>query len=298
VIRRLGVHVREALGGLRRDWRSATLSLFVVAASVLATAVVLVASRAADRVVAHLAEQADLSVFLAVDAPADARARVEALLKGDAAVATAEFVSPTAGAERFRRAFPDLAPLLEDGVQLPASFDVRLKAAAEPGSADSLVRALQTVPGVEAVRFDRELAARGTALASVVRRIGVALAVVLALAGGLAVFSIVRLSYVARRDEVEILHLVGVPLATIRGPFVVEGMIQGLTGALLALLLLAMGSSFVRGTLSALSASALGMDVSLALPWGSAALLVLAATGLGGLSAWLAVRSAARAFVV
>lgn len=58
-MRSLGVHVREALGGLRRDWRSALLSLLVVAASALATAVVLVASSAADRAVARLADQAD-----------------------------------------------------------------------------------------------------------------------------------------------------------------------------------------------------------------------------------------------
>lgn len=298
MIRTIGVHLREALGGLRRDWRSAGLSLLVVTASVLATAVVLVASRAADHVVARLADEADLSVFLAVDAPAEARARVEGLLRGDASVATAEFVPPATAAERFRRAFPDLAPLLDDAVPLPASFDVRLKTpAATPAAVDSLVRALQAVSGVEAVRFDRELAERGAALVSIVRRIGVVLALVLALAGAVAVFSIVRLSYVARRDEVEILHLVGVPLSTIRGPFVFEGMIQGLLGAALALVLLAGGLSVIRGSVAALSASALGMEVPLALSAGSGALLVIGATALGGLSAWLAVRSAARAFV-
>lgn len=297
-MRSFGVHVREAIGGLRRDWRSAVLSLLVVAASALTTAVVLVASSGADRAVARLAEQADLSVFLAVDAPADARERVDEALRREASVGQVEFVSPAAAAERFRRAFPDLSPLLDDGARLPASFDVRLRTAdAAAAQADALARTLQAVPGVESVRFDRELAERGAALVSVVRRVGIVLAIVLAFAGALTVFSIVRLSYVSRRDEVEILHLVGVPLATIRGPFVLEGMIQGFAGAVVALVLLAGGLLALRDHLSALLASAIGSDIALAISWSAAVTLVAGATALGGLAAWLAVRSAARAFV-
>jgi cell division transport system permease protein len=298
VIRSVGVHLREALGGLRRDWRSAALALLVVTASALAMAVVLVVSTAADRAVARLADQADLSVFLAAGAPADVRQRVDGLLRRDPSVANAEYVGPDAAAARFRRAFPDLAPLLDDGIELPASFDVRFRPGAGGGaSAASLARSLQSVPGVESVRFDRELAERGAALVSVVRRVGLALAVVLALAGGVTVFSIVRLSYVARRDEVEILHLVGAPLATIRGPFVLEGMIQGGAGAVIALGLLAAGTRALEEHLKALSAGALGIELPLALSWGTATPLVLGATALGGVAAWLAVRSSARAFV-
>ena len=296
-MRTLGVHVREALGGLRRDWRSAILSLLVVASSALATAVVLVASSAADRVVARLAEQADLSVFLAVDAPADTRPRVEGAIRREPAVLRAEFVSPEAAAERFRKAFPDLAPLLDEGMPLPASFDITLRAESAAASAEGVVRTLQGIPGVESVRFDRALAERGAAMASVVRRIGTVLALVLALAGALTVFSIVRLSYVARRDEVEILHLVGVPLATIRGPFVLEGMIQGAVGAMIALAILGLGARALRDSMAGLAVGTMGVDVPLSLSWGSAGVLIVGATALGGLAAWLAVRSAARAFV-
>lgn len=298
-MRSMGVHVREALSGLRRDWRSAALSLLVVASSALATAVVLVASTAADRAVAHLAEQADLSVFLAVDAAPDVRLKVEGALRRDASIAQYEYVSPDAAAVRFRRAFPDLAPLLDDGAPLPASYDVRLKASGGTApAADALLTSLKAIPGVTSVRFERELAERGTALASVVRRVGTALALVLALAGALTVFSIVRLSYVARRDEVEILHLVGVPLSTIRGPFVVEGMLQGMLGALLALLVLSVGLRVVGPRLASMTAAAMGVDLPLSVSFAAGGLLVIGATALGGIAAWLAVRSAARALVL
>lgn len=235
---------------------------------------------------------------MAVDAAPDARVRVEAALRREATVAQSEFVSPEAAALRFRRAFPNLAPLVDDGAPLPASFDVRLKSVEGTATAaDALVRALRAIPGVESVRFNRALAERGAALVAVVRRVGAALAVVLALAGALTVFSIVRLSYVARRDEVEILYLVGVPVSTIRGPFVVEGMLQGFAGALLAMLVLSLGLGALGDRLVSMSASAFGGEIPLTLTWTARVALVCGATALGGIAAWLAVRSAARAFV-
>ena len=88
VMRSLGVHVREALGGLRRDWRSAVLSLLVVAASALATAVVLVAStcrRPCGRAPGRPGGPARCSWRSTL--PPDARVRVEEALRREAAVA-------------------------------------------------------------------------------------------------------------------------------------------------------------------------------------------------------------------
>ena len=54
----------------------------------------------------------------------------------------------------------------------------------------------------------------------------------------MTVATVVRLGLHARRDEIEIMELVGAPLTFIRGPFVAEGLLQGGLGALVALLLL------------------------------------------------------------
>jgi cell division transport system permease protein len=98
--------------------------------------------------------------------------------------------------------------------------------------------------GVFDVRVDQQLLAGLLDLARVGRLVGGGLSAILMLAAGLAIASVVRLSYVARRDEVDVLFLVGAPLSAIRGPFVAEGALQGLagTGAALALLALAHGA--------------------------------------------------------
>ena len=57
-------------------------------------------------------------------------------------------------------------------------------------------------------------------------------------AAALTVASVVRLALVARREEIHIMQLVGAPVAYIRGPFLVEGLIQGGVGAVVALVVL------------------------------------------------------------
>jgi cell division transport system permease protein len=75
---------------------------------------------------------------------------------------------------------------------------------------------------------------------------GLILGAVLALAAALTVANVVRLALVARRDEVEIMHLIGAPPAYVRGPFIVEGVLQGGAGALLAIVGLAIAYMVLR----------------------------------------------------
>ena len=62
----------------------------------------------------------------------------------------------------------------------------------------------------------------------------------------MTVAAVVRLGLYARRQEIEIMELVGAPFSYIRGPFVAEGLIQGGLGALLAVAALAIGFVAVR----------------------------------------------------
>src|SRR4029453_7324881 len=75
------------------------------------------------------------------------------------------------------------------------------------------------------------------------RGAGVLIAAVLVLAAIVTITSVLRLAYLSRREEMEILFLVGVPPSAIRGPFVVEGVLQTLiaTVAALGLLFVAFG---------------------------------------------------------
>ena len=83
------------------------------------------------------------------------------------------------------------------------------------------------LPGVADVRYDREWLGRLASGLDAVRGAGLALALLMAVAAAITVAAVVRLGLHARRDEIEIMKLVGSPMTFIRGPFVAEGLLQG-----------------------------------------------------------------------
>jgi cell division transport system permease protein len=114
------------------------------------------------------------------------------------------------------------------------------------------------MPGVTDVRYDRDWLARLNAVVRGVRIAGAVIVAMLGVAAAMTVANVVRLAAAARRDEVEIMQLVGAPFAYVRGPFVAEGILQGGAGAILALT--ALGAAFyaVRMRFGDTAAQALG----------------------------------------
>jgi cell division transport system permease protein len=190
-------------------------------------------------------------VYLRDDASSEQRGAIEAMLDQSGVVAGRDYVSKAQALARFRREFADLASLTSgfDDNPFPASVEVRVRADAEgDGRADTLVRRVASLPGVADVRYDREWLSKLASGLRTVRGAGLVLAAVMALAAAVTVAAVVRLGLNARRDEIEIMELVGAPWTFIRGPFVAEGLLQGGAGALLAVVLLWMGFAMARAT--------------------------------------------------
>lgn len=279
----------EAARSLARGWRSAALAGASIVSAVFVLGAFLIASGAVGAALDAWARAPGLSVYLADAATADERDAVRRVLEGSAIVAGVEYVDRGTAAARFARVFPDLAPLLQAAGEepLPASFEAVLRAG--PGAeaeVGALVERLGAMRGVADVRLDRALLARVTEVVGAARWAGAWLAGVLVLAAALSVASVVRLSYVARQDEVVILYLVGAPLWAIRGPFVVEGFLQGVAGSAVALAILAVVHRWVVGRFDA-AVAALGLDALPFLPPMSTALCI-GISGLLGAAAGLA----------
>jgi cell division transport system permease protein len=104
---------------------------------------------------------------------------------------------------------------------------------------------------------------------------------VLGIAAALTVANVVRLALYARKDELDIMNLVGAPLAYVRGPFVMEGLLQGGFGALVALI--ALGAAFLalRARYLVPLASALNLSAIHFLPVELCVLLVVGGMAVG-----------------
>ena len=129
--------------------------------------------------------------------------------------------------------------------------------------------------GVADVRYDRQWLERVLAAIRVIRVIGILLASLLAIAAALTVANVVRLGLYARRDELEIMELVGAPQVYVRGPFLMEGVLQGGFGALVALTGLSLGFFLVRALYVAPLASTIDVSAIQFLSLGLCVLLLL-----------------------
>jgi cell division transport system permease protein len=219
--------------------------------------------------------------------------QVDALVaKVDAMPETAsvEFVSRDEALRRFREAQlaqgrEDLTKYLEAN-PLYASINVKLTA---PGDLDTVVAALQHEPIVRNVLNIKALVDRVVTVTSVVRTAGVAMVAIVGLIVLFIIVNTIRLAVVARAEEIEIMRLVGASDAFIRWPFVFEGALVGLLGALITLGLLVAAAD-------PLSAAMVGFFNVLPLQLGSLArdtaiIVTVTGVGLGVLGSWLSVRT-------
>ena len=232
----------EALRSAWRQKSSVLQSVLTIGAAMFVLGVFLLAGANLDRALARWSAAAEFSVYLRDDiTPAD-RGAINGVLDRSPMIAAREYVSREDALRRFTQDFPDLSAGVKGLPQnpLPASIELRLNAQRADGAAvDALAAKMRAMPGVADVRFDRRWLERLGRVASAIRWTGWVLGLVLLTAAILTVSTVVRLALHARRDEVEIMQLMGTPLGLLRGPFVVEGILQGGVGAALALAALA-----------------------------------------------------------
>ena len=216
----------------------------------------------------------------------------ELVAKVDAMPETAsvEFVSREEALRRFREAQTaqgreDLTKYLEAN-PLYASINVKLTA---PGDLAAVVAALRDDPIVRNVLNIEALVDRVVTVTSVVRTAGVAMVAIVGLIVLFIIVNTIRLAVVARAEEIEIMRLVGASDAFIRWPFVFEGALVGLLGALITLGLLVAAAD-------PLTTAMVGFFNVLPLQFGSlardtAVIVTVTGLGLGVLGSWLSVRT-------
>jgi cell division transport system permease protein len=284
--------IGEASLSLARGWRASLLAIAIITAAVFIAGAVLLVSINVDRILERLAATAELTIYLKPGEGEgdERRAAVAAVLSADPSVSSSNYVGADAALERFRRELPELAALvgtLEEN-PLPAAFDVRLRDGVTDAATRSLVQSLQATGAVEDVRYDRRIFDRLSDGLRILRQGGFLLAAVIVLAAIVTITSVLRLAYLTRRDETAVLFLLGMPPSAIRGPFVVEGMLQTLAGALAAVLLLWAAFGAVNAQIGPEIGQAFGTGAAVFLPRGMVVILVVASVLVGALAGLVA----------
>jgi cell division transport system permease protein len=271
--------VRRALDAMARGPYVTLVGTGTIFVAVLVTGLFAGVLSGAQRLLGAWAGEVSVSVYLAPGADLEAARAAAARIAPGREV---EAVPAAVALERLGESLGEERRLLE-GVgpeALPDAVDVKV-----PGitlaAARELAARLRDVPGAAEVDFGNAWLERLERFLSRARIAGLVLLAALAFATAALVSNTLRLAVFARRDEIEIMKLVGATDGFVGAPFLIEGLVQGLLGSGLAVALLLGVHAAVAPRLAAAVRLAGGLRLADTLPWPLLAGLVAGGAALG-----------------
>ncbi|MBF0176668.1 MAG: ABC transporter permease [Magnetococcales bacterium] len=151
---------------------------------------------------------------------------------------TLRIVTPDMAITRLKKMLDTEAGLLDQLEDNPLPHTIEFKLTRNNAQRTGLVaREILTWPGVESVSYDRQWADRMAAVIRMVRYLGHILSLLLLSAVALIVSNTIKLTIIARKDEIEVMRFMGATSGFIKAPFIYEGVLQGVLGATAAIAL-------------------------------------------------------------
>ena len=210
---------------------------------------------------------------------------VRVKLESDPRVKTVTFISAEEALERMQKRYPDLTENLSIN-PLPDSLEV---APHDAEDTRAIAQSLEPLPaGVDKVNYGEKTADRILHVARVIQIVFLVAVIVLLSASTLLIANTIRLSIFARRREIEVMKLVGATNWFVRGPFMLEGLLCGLIGALAAVMLLLLGKELALPAVLGRIDAGSGVE-AIAFVW-NAVILVAASLVIGALGSGLTLR--------
>ena len=227
-------YFREATQSIFRNSWLSVASVGVIAVSLLILGCSLLLVLNANSIAANLESSVEISVFIKDKTNPAQIKDLEGKLKAMPEVAQVEFVTRQQALEEMRKNFGDKKDILaglEEKNPLPDAFRVKTRTVDQVAP---LARQLEPLAQVDQVRYGQGVVEKLLALSRWVRTAGLVTMVLLGIAAIFLIATTIRLSVFARRKEIGIMKFLGATNWFVRFPFLMEGMILGLAGSLLA----------------------------------------------------------------
>lgn len=279
-----------SLGTLARSPLASAMTIAVIGITLALPAGLYLVLHNGERVTHGIDPGGQVSLFLKRDVSESVAERLAERVQRLRGVARVEYVSRAQALAEFKRlsGFGEALAAL-DRNPLPAVIVVHPFAGARPDEVERLVGELKRLEPVDAVQLDLDWVRRLHAMLAIGQRATLMLAGLLGLAVLLTVGNTIRLAILNRREEIEVIKLVGGTNGFIRRPFLYAGVFQGLLGALTAWAILGVGLIVLRGPIGELAAL-YGSEFALAgLDAAASTALLLAGSALGWLGSRIAV---------
>lgn len=229
---------------MRNNWMSvASVGTVAVSLFILGMFTMLVLNM--NKMAETLESQVQINVYIKEDVDKEDVDDLENVLNDMQGVERVTFVSKDDAMERFRQRLGDQSSLLdaiEDTNPLPDAFEVELK---EPALVKTAAESIGRYEIVEEAKYGQDVIENLFDITRLIRLFGAGLMVLLAAATLFIISNTIRLTVFARRKEIAIMKYVGATDWFIRWPFLLEGMVLGLLGGIIADVVLRFGYSAV-----------------------------------------------------
>lgn len=229
--------LREAAAAFRRAPVLTGLSSAMIALSLFVIGLFGLAAHNVREAIQNVESRVEVVAYLLDSAAPEAIQAAQQDIERFPEVRAVRFISREEALAVARREFDELSAIFGsiETNPLPASLEVSL----HPGQSDaSVIRSVATrvedMPIVEEVQFGEDWVDKIFVLRRVAAIATLTLGIGFAAVAALIIGAAIRMAVFARRDEIVIMRLVGATDAFIRRPFVIEGMVTGLIGAILA----------------------------------------------------------------
>jgi len=238
---RLRYLLREAVDNIRSNRTTTFVALATTTFTMLAMGVFLLLYLNVQEALGSLREEIKVIVYLRDAVSPQALSRLRAEIGQDPAVAGIEYVSREQALATFRAQFPSEERLLSGlgDNPFPASLVIKVSPAYRSSEqVRELVQKLNALSGTEEVLYSQDWIENLAVALRYLEVLGLSIGTVLAASMVTILANTIRLTLHARRDEIEIMKLIGATTAFIKTPYVLEGALLGGAGALCSLFLL------------------------------------------------------------
>lgn len=230
----LSYSFRDAFRSMRRNKLMTIASLATVAITliILGSAWLLVLNT--NYLATSMESELEISVYVNTEASRDEALNLRSDIEALSGIDTVTFVAKEEALASMENQFGDDTDLLETlrgRNPLPDMYRIK---ATDANQVPALAMAMQSIQGIEQVKYGQGMVEKLLSVTDWLRSVGLVVIIAISIAAVFLIATSIRLTVFARRKEIGIMKMVGATNGYIRWPFFLEGMIIGLSGALIA----------------------------------------------------------------
>ncbi len=243
--RTLKRHGKEGAKNLIRNGWMTFASISAVSILLLIVGVFLLLIMNMNHIASLVEDDVEIRVHVDLTANEEQQEELQSLLEQLEHVDSVEYVSREEGLEQFIESMDDMGEVFE-GLRGENPFnDAFVVRATTPQLTEAVANKITELPHVESINYGKDVVDRLFAVTDLVRNIGLILVIAMMFTAMFLIANTIKLTIVARKREIQIMKLVGATNGFIRWPFFIEGLLLGTIGALIPIIIIAIGYSYI-----------------------------------------------------